>query len=159
VKIKLRSYVPDDFEPLYEIDQTCYPPEVAYSRRELRAYMRFEGADCVVAEDSGKPIGFCLTANRSGQGYIVTIDVLESHRGNHVGSLLLEESERRLALNGVSEIDLETATDKQSVVAFWLKHGYRKRGIKKGYYPGGRDAFKMVKHLGKQNKTQGRGFE
>jgi ribosomal protein S18 acetylase RimI-like enzyme len=151
--------MPKDFEALFEIDQACYPPEVAYSRRELRAYLRFQGADCVLAEDSGKPVGFCLTAHRDGQGYIVTIDVLESHRGKHVGSKVLEESERRLAANGVSEIDLETATDKQSVVAFWIKHGYRKRGIKKDYYPGGRDAFKMVKHLDKQNKTEERGRE
>jgi [ribosomal protein S18]-alanine N-acetyltransferase len=152
VKIKLRSYAPDDFEALFEIDQACYPPEVAYSRRELRAYLRFQGADCVIAEDSGKPVGFCLTAHRDGQGYIVTIDVLESHRGKHVGASLLAESERRLAANCVSEIDLETATDQQSVVAFWLKHGYRKRGIKKDYYPGGRDAFSMVKQLVESNK-------
>lgn len=152
MKIKLRSYTPEDFEALFEIDQACYPPEVAYSRRELRAYLRFQGADCVVAVEGAKQIGFCLTAHRDGQGYIVTIDVLESHRGKHVGSKLLKESERRLAANGVSEIDLETATDKQSVVAFWLKHGYRKRGLKKGYYPGGRDAFAMAKRLVESNK-------
>jgi ribosomal-protein-alanine N-acetyltransferase len=147
VKIKLRTYLPEDFDAIYEIDQACYPPEVAYSRRELRAYLRFQGADCVVAEDSRKPIGFCLTAHRDGQGYIVTIDVLESHRGKHAGSMLLEESERRLAANGVAEIALETATDTESVVAFWLKHGYLKRGLKKGYYPGGRDAHAMRKTL------------
>ncbi len=147
MKIKLRSYVPEDFEELYEIDQTCYPPEVAYSRRELRAYLRFQGADCVVAMEGAKQIGFCLTAHRDGQGYIVTIDVLESHRGKHVGSMLLEESERRLAVSGVKAIALETAVDTESVVAFWLKHGYLKRGLKKGYYPGGRDAFAMVKRL------------
>jgi [ribosomal protein S18]-alanine N-acetyltransferase len=147
VKIKLRSYVPDDFEALFEIDQACYPPEVAYSRRELRAYLGFQGADCVVAEESGNPIGFCLTAHRDARGYIVTIDVLESRRGKHAGSKLLAESERRLAANGMSEIDLETATDTESVVAFWLKHGYRKRGQMKGYYPGGRDAYAMRKTL------------
>ena len=152
MKIKLRSYTPEDFEALFEIDQVCYPPEVAYSRRHLRAYLRFQGADCVIADDSGKPVGFCLTAHRDGQGYIVTIDVLESHRGKHVGSKLLKESERRLAANGVCEIDLETATDNESVVAFWLKHGYRKRGIKKDYYPGRRDAFAMVKRLVESNK-------
>jgi ribosomal protein S18 acetylase RimI-like enzyme len=147
VEFKLRTYVPADFETLYEIDQACYPPEVAYSRRELRAFLRFPGAGCVIAEASGKIIGFCLTTHRDGQGYIVTIDVLESHRGQQAGSLMLAESERRLAANCVSEIALETAADAESVVAFWLKHGYRKRGLKRGYYPGGRDAFAMAKRL------------
>jgi len=47
----------------------------------------------------------------------------------------------------VREISLETATDNTSAIAFWQKHGYRKRGVKKGYYPGGRDAFSMSKLL------------
>ena len=46
----LRTYDPDDFETLYEIDQLCYEREIAYSRRELRNYLRFPGAECVVAE-------------------------------------------------------------------------------------------------------------
>ena len=153
MKIKLRSYEPADFEALYEIDQTCYPPEVAYSRRELHGYLRFEGADCVVAEQAGKPVGFCLTAHRDGLGYIVTIDVLESQRGKHLGSALLGECEKRLAANGAREIDLETATDTESAVAFWLKHGYLKLGIKRDYYPGGRDAYAMKKTLAPQARS------
>ena len=51
----LRSYVPADFEKLYEIDQACYEPEIAYSRRELRNYLRFPGAECVVAEPGADP--------------------------------------------------------------------------------------------------------
>jgi len=49
VNITLRIFKPDDFDALYEIDQACYEPEVAYSQRELRAYLRFSGSDCLVA--------------------------------------------------------------------------------------------------------------
>jgi ribosomal protein S18 acetylase RimI-like enzyme len=147
VKLELRKYVPKDFDTLYQIDLKCYPPEVAYSRRDLHIYLRLPGAECIVAEDSGAAIGFCLTSHRGAQGYIVTIDVLESHRRKHVGSAILAESERRLAVSGIREVTLETAVDTESAVAFWLKHGYRKLGLKKGYYPGGRDAFAMVKRL------------
>ena len=48
--IFLRSYTPEDFETLYEIDHACYEPAIAYSRREMRNYLRFPGADCVIAE-------------------------------------------------------------------------------------------------------------
>jgi [ribosomal protein S18]-alanine N-acetyltransferase len=157
----LRSYSPGDFEALYEIDQLCYPPEIAYSRRELRNYLRFPGAECVVAENvaeivpeiaaesrsAREIIGFCITAHHRGEGYIVTMDVLEAYRRHHVGSALLTEAERRLAANGVLEIGLETATDNDSAIAFWEKHGYRKLGVRKHYYPGGRDAFSMAKTL------------
>jgi ribosomal protein S18 acetylase RimI-like enzyme len=147
VKLTLRTYVPEDFDTLHHIDQACYPPEVAYSRRDLAGYLRLPGAECIVAEDSGVVVAFCLTSHRGARGYIVTIDVLESHRRKQVGSAILAEAERRLASGGVREITLETAADTESAVAFWLKHGYLKRGLKKGYYPGGRDAFAMVKRL------------
>jgi ribosomal protein S18 acetylase RimI-like enzyme len=148
VNITLRTFKPDDFDTLYEIDQACYEPEVAYSKRELRAYLRFSGSDCLVAEAGTQIAGFCISARREESGYIVTIDVLPQFRRHHVGTKLLNEIERRLAANGVREVALETATDNDSAVAFWAKHGYRNRGIKKDYYPGGRDAFAMVKLLG-----------
>jgi ribosomal-protein-alanine N-acetyltransferase len=161
VNITLRNFKPEDFDALYEIDQACYEPEVAYSQRELRAYLRFSGSDCLIAEaradakaadaDERAPekriAGFCISARRDESGYIVTIDVLPEFRRHHVGSMLLAEIERRLAANGVREVALETATDNDSAVAFWTKHGYRNRGIKKDYYPGGRDAFAMTKTL------------
>lgn len=147
MKIALRSYGPADFETLYEIDQACYEPGIAYSRREMRNYLRFPGAECVVAETDGAIIGFCLTAHERASGYIITIDVLAEYRRQGVGSMLLAEVERRLAARGVREVALETATDNVSAIAFWQKHGYRTRGVKRGYYPGGRDAYAMVKAI------------
>jgi [ribosomal protein S18]-alanine N-acetyltransferase len=147
VNLTLRSNTPEDFDTLHEIDQLCYEDEVAYSKRELRAYLRFRGSDCVVAEADGAIAGFCISARQGERGYIVTIDVLPQFRRLHVGTALLQEIERRLVANGVREVALETATDNESAVAFWKKHGYRSRGIREGYYPNGRDAFAMAKAL------------
>jgi [ribosomal protein S18]-alanine N-acetyltransferase len=147
VNLTLRNYKPEDFDTLHEIDQLCYEDEVAYSKRELRAYLRFRGSDCVVAEAQGAIAGFCISARQGGRGYIVTIDVLPQYRRLHVGTALLRETERRLAENGVREVALETATDNDSAVAFWQKHGYCSRGVREGYYPNGRDAFSMMKRL------------
>ena len=145
--LSLRSYTPEDFETLHEVDQLCYEPAIAYSKREFRNYLRFPGAECVIAEQDAKIAGFCLTAQQRTRGYIITIDVLEAFRRHGVGSALLAEVERRLAANGATEVGLETATDNESAIAFWQKHGYRTRGVWKGYYPGGRDAFSMTKAL------------
>jgi ribosomal-protein-alanine N-acetyltransferase len=146
-KISLRPYTPEDFEALYEIDQACYAADVAYSRPELRAYLRFPGADCLIATFRREPAGFCLTAYRENRGHIITIDVLEGYRRHKIGSRLVEAVESRLAQSGVNEVILETATENHSAIAFWEKHGYRTRGIWKGYYPGGRDAYAMTKSI------------
>jgi ribosomal protein S18 acetylase RimI-like enzyme len=160
----LRTYAPADFETLYEIDQACYDSAIAYSRRELRNYLRFPGADCVVAEARAdtpvkantqtKPCkpsiaGFCITAHEDDWGYIITIDVLESYRHHGVGTLLLIEAERRLAASGARDIGLDTAVDNAAGIAFWQKHDYRIRGRRKDYYPGGLDAYAMAKKIGR----------
>ena len=146
-KISLRPYTPEDFETLYEIDQACYAPGIAYSRPELHAYLRFANADCLIATIRSKAVGFCLTAYRENRGHIITIDVLEAYRRHKIGSCLLEAVESRLVESGVNEVILETATENHSAIAFWEKHGYRTRGIWKGYYPGGRDAYAMIKSI------------
>ena len=165
VKIALRTYQPEDFETLYEIDQACYSRDVAYSRSDLRTYLGFLGSECVVAEvqvgeeppdESGKIgargdtriIGFCVSAHRHREGHIITLDVLEPYRRQRVGTELLRDIEKRLLDDGVRRVALETATDNDAAIAFWRRHGYRVRGIRKGYYPGGRDAYSMSKRIG-----------
>ena len=86
VDITLRSYKPADFDVLHEIDQVCYEAEIAYSKRELREYLRLRGADCVVAEARRQSVaGFCISAQQDHYGYIVTIDVLAEFRRHKVG--------------------------------------------------------------------------
>lgn len=145
--IRVREYEARDFDVLCEIDRQCYEPAIAYSRREMRAYLSAPGAECVVGESAEGIAGFCITARKKEKAYIVTIDVLEPFRKRGAGSALLSEAERRLAAQGVRRIALDTATDNFSAIAFWEKHGYRKIGVRKGYYPNGRDAFAMVKSL------------
>jgi [ribosomal protein S18]-alanine N-acetyltransferase len=147
MKIKLRSYASSDFEALYEIDQLCYARGLAYSKPELRNYLRLPGGDCVIGESEGKIAGFLISAREDIYGYIVTIDVLEPYRRRGVATKMLLEAERRLLAAGARKIELETATDNASGIAFWRKHGYRVRGTKKQYYPNGVDALHMIKSL------------
>jgi hypothetical protein len=35
IKFTQRSYTPEDFDVLYEIDQACYEPAIVYSKRPL----------------------------------------------------------------------------------------------------------------------------
>jgi len=143
----LRTFRPEDFDTLYEIDQVCYPREIAYSRRELRWYLRLPGAKGIVAEREGQIAGFLLSANWGQVGHIITIDVLEQFRRAGAGSALVRESEARLARQGVTKIEIETAVNNSAAIAFWNKHGYISRGVLKNYYPGGLSAYAMIKPL------------
>jgi ribosomal-protein-alanine N-acetyltransferase len=151
MEFKLRDYSLADFEALYEIDQACYPRGIAYSRRMLRWFLGERGSFCIVAQVEGDAeaaiIGFLIADHHGEEGYIVTIDVLAAQRRSGVGTALLQETERRLAKIGVRYVGLETATNNEAGVAFWIRHGYRSSGVTRGYYLGCIDAYQMIKEL------------
>jgi len=151
MEFTLRDYSPSDFETLYEIDQACYPRGIAYSRRMLRWYLSQRGSLCIVAHATGAAEGalqgFLIAHASRAEGYIVTIDVQEAHRRSGVGTALLQETERRLAKMGVRYVGLQTATNNDAGVAFWVRHGYRSTGVSRGYYLGRIDAYEMFKEL------------
>jgi ribosomal protein S18 acetylase RimI-like enzyme len=153
VKFRVRTYAAGDFERLYEIDQLCYEPEIAYSRRELRNYMRFPGSTSAVAEVDGQIAGFCLAAHEQGAAYIITMDVLQAYRRHGIAAALLDDIERQLKESKARAIWLETATENEPAIAFWQKHGFLKTRVRKGYYPNGRDAYTMTKTIAAEFET------
>src|SRR5437879_1609516 len=116
--LTLRSYEPHDFAALYKLDQACFPQGIAYSKTMLRYFLKLPSADGTVAEDAGKIVGFILPEENPPLAHVITLDVAESHRRQGVGSTLLAESEKNLALRGVRTILLDTAPDNGAGVAF-----------------------------------------
>ena len=147
VSVTVRQYEPHDFTTIFKLDQSCFPPGIAYSKTMLRYYLAQPGAECLIATDGAKIAGFLISEENPPLGHIVTLDVAESHRRQGVGSLLLSESEAYMAFRGVRTVLLETATTNQGGIAFWERHGYRREAVLKNYYPGRLDAFEMRKLL------------
>ncbi|MGH8101658.1 MAG: GNAT family N-acetyltransferase, partial [Chthoniobacterales bacterium] len=123
------------------------PAGISYSKTTLRYFLTLPSADCVVALDSNKMAGFILTEENPPLAHVITLDVAEPYRRRGVGTALLAENERNLALRGVKCILLETAIDNEPAIAFWKRHGYRTEAVLKRYYLGRLDAYEMRKIL------------
>ena len=158
VAFTLRDFRPEDFETLWAIDQKCFVAGIAYSRRELSAYMRRRGAFTIVAENSraegeanlgsAAMTGFIVAEiSRRYTGHIITIDVLPEHRRSGLGSKLLAAAEDRLRTAGCRNIELEAAVNNLSAIAFYKRHGYYIVATRSHYYPGGLDAFALQKYV------------
>jgi [ribosomal protein S18]-alanine N-acetyltransferase len=147
VSVTIRQYEPHDFVSMYKLDQACFPPGIAYSKTMLRYFLVQAGAECLVALDGGKIVGFILSEENPPLAHIITLDVAESHRRRRVGTALLGESEANLSFRGVRTVLLETATTNEAGIAFWERHGYRKEAVLRNYYSGRLDAFEMRKKL------------
>jgi ribosomal-protein-alanine N-acetyltransferase len=48
----IRDYHPDDFDTLWQLDQECFPPGIAYSRQELGTYIRNRATFTLVATEN-----------------------------------------------------------------------------------------------------------
>jgi ribosomal protein S18 acetylase RimI-like enzyme len=151
--VTLRSYEPHDFAALHRLDRSCFPAGISYSKTALHYFMTIPSADCIVATDGARVAGFILTEENPPLAHIITMDVAEAYRRKGVGSALLAESERNLALRGVRSILLETAIDNEGAVAFWKRHGYRIEAVLKRYYVRRLDAYEMRKILADAGKS------
>jgi ribosomal-protein-alanine N-acetyltransferase len=144
----IRDYRPSDLAPIWELDQACFPPGIAYSRTELRAFLSQKTAETIVAEREGRIVAFVLGCRRSRtDGYVITLDVAASARRQGLGRRLLVELERRLRAAGARRVRLETAVTNTPAIAFYERLGYRKTAHLAGYYGPGSHAWRMEKTL------------
>ena len=172
VAFVIREFKPGDFETLWRIDQECFPAGIAYTKQELKAYVRHRGAFTLVAleaaveaggrrdeakheaKDSGKDAGKdasraagFIVAHGGTAGHVITIDVVTEARRLGVGSLLLQAAEDRLRAAGSRAVGLETAVDNLAALTFYKRHGYSVVRTWPRYYPNGVDALVMKKEL------------
>ena len=156
VEFRLRDFRPEDFETLWNIDQKCFAPGIAYSRRELSIYIRRRRAFTVVAESCGgksepqdsEIVGFIVAeANSRGIGHVISIDVLPQVRRSGLGSMLLAKAEERLGSDGCRAVMLETAVDNLSALAFYKRHAYHVIKAVPRYYSNETDALVLAKQL------------
>ena len=148
----IRPYAQEDFATLHAIDAECYAPEIAYSRRTMRSFLRLPGSECLVAEENGNIAGFILTDRYGPAGHIITLDVAPAARRRGVGTALVEAAHASLARAGVREVELETSTVNATAGAFWMKHGYEARGVLPNYYENGEDAYWMTRGIPGRSK-------
>jgi ribosomal-protein-alanine N-acetyltransferase len=146
---RLREALAEEFETLWQIDQRCFAPGIAYSRRELRSYMRSPSFTLVA--EAGEPAaiaGFVMAfPDGRGTGEITTLDVLAEHRRRGLGASLLTAAEQRLRECGCSRVALQVAVDNGGALAFYERLGYTVAGIIPRYYLGSIDALHMEKDL------------
>ena len=168
MRFTVRQYRLEDFNTLWAIDQSCFDPEIAYSRYELQVYLRRPGAFTLVADMDGQAqeplknaplanddpanqssiLGFIITeSSRRGIGHIITIDVRPEARRHHIGSALLDGAEKRLRAANCDTVRLETAVDNASALSFYKRHGYDVVKVIPHYYSNGLDALLLEKNL------------
>lgn len=152
----IREARADDLESLYRLDQLCFEPGIAYTRRQMRLFLTRPGARSAVAEVGGQITGFAVGALERGDVWgrgsarsarslarIVTLDVHPDHRRQGLGKALLAHLLARLREEGARESRLEVDVHNPGAIAFYEGLGFRTRGRLEDYYAPGRAALEM----------------
>jgi ribosomal-protein-alanine N-acetyltransferase len=142
-----REYRRSDFESMLALDRECFPPGIAYSRSELRAFLSLKTAETIVVEREGRIVAFVLGWRRGSEGHVITLDVAAPARRQGLGRQLLAELEGRFRAAGARRVQLETAVTNTIAIAFYERLGYRKVARLRGYYGPGLHAWTMEKAL------------
>jgi ribosomal protein S18 acetylase RimI-like enzyme len=144
--VQIREYRPADFEQIYQIDQAAFSEDIAYSRLELKYYLRSRKCRTLVYEEANEIVGFVVGCSEPRKlGHIITIDVIPHRQRQHIGSNLLAEIEQWLWRQGVEAIYLETPVDDAGAKGFYDRHEYSVFDRFEGYYNKSLDAFVMMK--------------
>jgi GNAT superfamily N-acetyltransferase len=118
MSVRIRIAVPADFERLVDLLRQLWPGKELDRKRLLAVFNQMMFSDVyrmVCAENGGTVIGFCSTAildNFWQEGpvlYITTMIVDEKHRGQGIGTALINEIEKIARERGCKRIELESA--------------------------------------------------
>jgi ribosomal protein S18 acetylase RimI-like enzyme len=80
----------------------------------------------------------CIPA--AGEAELLRIAVDPAHRGQNLGRSLLEACQRDLATEGMVHLYLEVRASNTAAMRLYGACGWRRCGLRPGYYPDGEDA-------------------
>ena len=143
---------PEVAADLAELHRQIFDP--AWDEASMTAMLQQAGsvACLVLAGEAATKVGFAIGRVVADEAEILTIGTLAEWRRQGVAARLVEELSRFAAQGGAERLFLEVAADNDAAQALYLKHGYTRAGMRRGYYerPGGSpiDAAILVKRLG-----------
>ena len=146
-----RLYKPQDFDPLYAVEEACFEPPFRFSRSAMRQLVDSEHAATWIAEEDNHVEGFAIVewAQEAGLtvAYIPTIEVAPEKRRSGAGGELLRLLERSATGAGAQLIWLHVAEDNAAAIRLYEAHGYRPQGSEADFYARGRTALVYAKQL------------
>jgi len=149
----IRRCDPTDIIPVMEINLKTLPEH--YSDYFYESLLDELPEAFLVAEISGKLIGYIMCKTEYGfsnfkklgfvkKGHVVSVAVIDEHRGKGIGSELVNESLKGVKMRQCGEMYLEVRCSNNDAVRLYEKLGFSIIQRLKAYYRDGEDAYVMA---------------
>lgn len=143
---RIRKFQAGDFEALLQIDQICFPADIAFSRGELVFCLRHPKSIAWIAEGAGGILGFAIArAESRSSAHILTLDVIPEARQQSIGTSLMNKLHLELKKQKIGLSILEVEVQNLPAQHLYEKLHYQYLETLVGYYRGREDAYRMVR--------------
>lgn len=136
----IRRLVPDDLPEILEIERASFPEP--WSLDIFRGTImndRFTSLGIF----QKRLLGYLIALNTVNELHILNIAVRRDKRRMGLGGMLMDYI-FKLYEGSVEAAYLEVRVSNESAAKFYSKRGFKKTGIRSGYYPNGEDALLMA---------------
>ena len=131
-----------DLKALLNLEQDVFPEDTYGMAEFLSLYLR--GKDTFLIARTGKLLaGYVIGYVEDNTGYIASIAVDPTVRGQGLGRLLMETVMPKLYTNGAQSIGLHVREDNAAAIGLYHSLGFITRHTVPYYYEGGESALYM----------------
>ena len=116
-----------DYKTLIQIEKSIFKDPISVN--ELKSFEMNE-SHVIWKIEKIKIIGFVCFFHVRDEIEIIKICIIKSHQRKNYGSILINEIKK---LN-IKKIFLEVSIENVNAINFYLKNGFQKIGVRKGYY-------------------------
>ena len=116
-----------DYKTLIQIEKSMFKNSVSVDG--LKSF-EMNASQVIWKIQKIKIIGFVYFFHVKDEIEIIRICIIKSQQNKNYGSLLIDEIKKMK----IEKIFLEVSTENINAINFYLKNGFKKIGIRKGYY-------------------------
>ena len=122
----IEVYRSEHFDGVKALWEEAFPNDPPRNRAEaaIPAKLAVQPELLLVALANGAVVGTVMAGYDGHRGWLYSVAVKQSHRRAGIGTLLVREAERRLAILGCGKVNLQVRAENAAVAAFYRGLGF-----------------------------------